>query len=253
MIKIAVCDDSAMEAEFLQELLAGWRPGGGQAAPNVQLFASAEALLQAQNAGAGFELCFVDMILPGMDGAQLARALRQSAAPPLVVFLTASRDYHAEAAGAGAFGYLLKPPRSAVLYPLLDEAAQALRHQQSRPLFALPARGKVVQLPAGDIAAVRAAGGRAHWQLSDGRSIEGPLGAGGLKALCAPLSALPGFFWLGRRCLINLAQVQALEKNAFVLSAQAGGEVLPIPLARRGAAKAAYLRYIGRQNSRGSR
>src|SRR5829696_10194910 len=54
---------------------------------------------------------FLDIGMPGVDGLDLARALRRQAVPPPIVFVTAHDDRAVDAFDLGAVDYLLKPLR----------------------------------------------------------------------------------------------------------------------------------------------
>jgi DNA-binding LytR/AlgR family response regulator len=66
------------------------------------------------------DVVFLDIRMPGLDGLELARVLRQFAAPPAVVFVTAHDDKAVDAFDLGAVDYLLKPLRP-------ERLAEALR------------------------------------------------------------------------------------------------------------------------------
>ncbi|AKU25154.1 LytTR family transcriptional regulator [Massilia sp. NR 4-1] len=69
---------------------------------------SAEAARSALAAG-GIDLVFLDIQMPGASGLALARELCETAAPPLIVFVTAYDRYAIEAFDVHALDYLLKP------------------------------------------------------------------------------------------------------------------------------------------------
>ena len=68
------------------------------------------------------EVVLLDVRMPGMDGLEVARHLRNLSAPPIVIFTTAY-DQHALAAfESHALDYLLKPVRSERLRDALQRA-----------------------------------------------------------------------------------------------------------------------------------
>lgn len=56
-----------------------------------------------------FDAAFLDISMPGLNGMELATVLTQLAAPPVIVFVTASDSHAVAAYGVGAVDYLLKP------------------------------------------------------------------------------------------------------------------------------------------------
>ncbi len=67
--------------------------------------AEARALLSALP----YDLLFLDIEMPGLNGLELARELLASAKPPFIVFVTAYQDYAVQAFEVNALDYLLKP------------------------------------------------------------------------------------------------------------------------------------------------
>lgn len=56
-----------------------------------------------------FDVVFLDVSMPAMDGMELASLLARMADPPVIVFVTAFEEHAASAYGIGAVDYLLKP------------------------------------------------------------------------------------------------------------------------------------------------
>ncbi|MGE5576981.1 MAG: LytR/AlgR family response regulator transcription factor, partial [Syntrophothermus sp.] len=56
-----------------------------------------------------YDLLFLDIEMPGLNGLALARELLASPKPPFIVFVTAYQDYAVEAFEVNAIDYLLKP------------------------------------------------------------------------------------------------------------------------------------------------
>jgi DNA-binding LytR/AlgR family response regulator len=71
------------------------------------------------------DVVFLDIRMPGLDGLELARVLRQFAAPPSIVFVTAHDDKAVHAFDLGAVDYLLKPLRPERLAEALGRVAAA--------------------------------------------------------------------------------------------------------------------------------
>jgi len=71
-----------------------------------------------------YDLVFVDVQMPGMNGLELVQVLRQFAAPPHVVFVTAYEEYAVQAFDLDAVDYLLKPVSKERLVAALRRAAR---------------------------------------------------------------------------------------------------------------------------------
>ncbi len=116
--RILAIDDQLYFRVYLEDLL-------DQEGYEVTTVSSVdEALAQAERGS--FDVILTDLAMPGADGAELVRRLRERASEPAIVVLTGVGDVHVavEAMKVGATDYLLKPIDRAVLAHTLDELLQ---------------------------------------------------------------------------------------------------------------------------------
>lgn len=110
--RVLVADDEALVRSGIAMILAatGDFQVIGEAADGRQALAMARELSP--------DLCLLDVRMPQLSGVEVARALRATPNPPVVVMLTTFPDdeYLVAASHAGAGGYLLKsmPPEQLV-------------------------------------------------------------------------------------------------------------------------------------------
>ena len=124
-LSILLVDDDEALLETVADMLAIKDGLGVQTARDGQ---EALALLQHFQP----DLTLVDIRMPGMNGAELVRAMRARSGTQKIVMLTGS---HAEddirsAFERGADGYLLKPVRANLLYALIDNIANNVPLEQ---------------------------------------------------------------------------------------------------------------------------
>jgi two-component system, sensor histidine kinase and response regulator len=116
-----VVDDSATNRKIVAEYLSsrGARVAGAGSGP-----AALQTLREAVERGDPFELVVIDFHMPGMDGLELATAIRRE--PRLcdvrIVMLTSVGEHRAAAREAGVKHYLTKPVRRARLLEMVAEA-----------------------------------------------------------------------------------------------------------------------------------
>ena len=115
-IGVLIVDDHAMLRKGLRFFLRGF--------DDLELLGEADAAEEAIDLCAKTEpdVVLMDMILPGMDGAEATRAIRQRCPRTQVIALTSfqEEDLIERALAAGAIGYLLKSVNA-------DELAEAIR------------------------------------------------------------------------------------------------------------------------------
>jgi DNA-binding LytR/AlgR family response regulator len=92
---------------------------------------SSEALRRVQQRR--FDVVFTDVLIPGLNGIEMANVLRQFASPPAVVIVTAHDEYAVRAFEVGACDYLLKPVSRVRLGVALGRALERARGQSRQP------------------------------------------------------------------------------------------------------------------------
>jgi two-component system, cell cycle response regulator len=153
-LKILVADDSAISRRLLEKMLE-------RLGYEVELAVDGQQALGALMRADGPRLAVVDWMMPGMDGLEVCRRVRQRTAPYTYVILLTARDRQEDVlAGldAGADDFLTKPfdaielrarlrsgGRVLELQEALFAAVEALRHQATRDaLTGLLNRGLVL-------------------------------------------------------------------------------------------------------------
>lgn len=105
MIKIAVCDDEPVMCQQLKQLLSEFftfenRPF------DISCFANGLSLLASPF---HYDLIFLDIQLPNINGVELAKRLRSQKFDGVLIFVTVLADYMPDAFEVEATDYLLKP------------------------------------------------------------------------------------------------------------------------------------------------
>jgi DNA-binding LytR/AlgR family response regulator len=119
-----VVDDEAPALDELSYLL---RSMPAISAVDVAI-SSSDALRCLQERA--YDIVFLDIRMPSLNGIELANVLGRFAAPPAIVFVTAYEEYAVSAFDVGACDYLLKPVSAARLRMAL---ARALGRPEERP------------------------------------------------------------------------------------------------------------------------
>ena len=122
--KIAVCDDSAADMEYIQTLVREW---AGERCVQVKGFPSAEAFLFQYEEEKDFDILLLDIEMAEMDGVSLARRIRRDNTGVQIVFITGYSDYIADGYDVEALHYLLKPVKKEQFFQVLDRDNDYLR------------------------------------------------------------------------------------------------------------------------------
>lgn len=126
MLAVAVCDDEMVENIGICKKIQGVLEEM-QIPCVIRRFHSGAELLQASEQ---FDIIFLDIIMPGMDGIEVAKVCRERAVGKILIFLSSSRKYIYESYEADAFWYLVKPVDEKKLRHVLQRAIMKDRQEE---------------------------------------------------------------------------------------------------------------------------
>ena len=237
MIRIAICDDEAPTRAYLTSLIRA------QDCPcEVVEYASAGDCLADHR---GIDLLFLDIELnaAGLDGMALARQIREgnSAAQPVIIFVTGYERYVFDAFDVGAFQYLLKPVDEEKFAQVFARAVEQIEAGRVQPQLShaltLQSAGTSRTVPLDSIYYIESSNHKVVLRLKDGkfscyakiRDLEAELG--------------DQFFRVHKGYLVNLAYVEGYSKTELTLT---NGEKLLISKYKYPDFVKAYLRFVKR-------
>ena len=138
-LHVLVVDDNETHRRVLHHQLQSWRVRNESAAAGPEALA---LLRQAQNARDPFHLLVLDLQMPGMDGLELARIVREQpdlAQPHLVLLTSLGSRLDPEALRAhGLSASLLKPVRQSQLFDCLASITGPARPTHETPGASIP-------------------------------------------------------------------------------------------------------------------
>ena len=97
--KVAVCDDEQIFIDRIRQILLDCEIHG---------FTDSRELLQAVESGERYDVIFLDIAMPGLDGIGLAREIRETDEDVILVFVTSRIEFMQTGYEVRAFRYLLK-------------------------------------------------------------------------------------------------------------------------------------------------
>jgi len=140
LLRTLIVDDEMLARSRLRTLLAECRAPGAEVVAEAANGADAQAQLLTVD----LDLVLLDIHMPGIDGIELARSLRQRAGAPAVVFVTAHAAHAVTAFEIEAVDYLTKPVRAERLQQALQKAQRSLRERRG-PLPDVPQEVLLIQ------------------------------------------------------------------------------------------------------------
>ena len=231
---IAIVEDEDDAATTLRDYLGRYATEHDEAF-DVTRFSSG---LEFECTHARFDLIFMDIQIPGVNGMEAAQLLREHDDQTPLVFVTNLAQYAVRGYEVDALDFILKP----VSYPnfrmRMDKAMRHVRRNASRSI-AVGGRDDLRVLAVRDIEYVEVSRHDVSYHLVD---EEEPLVAyGSLKATEAELEGAP-FVRVSNSCLVNMAHIRQVKDGAIRMR---GGGTLWFSRSRKREATATITSYFG--------
>ncbi len=216
MLKIAVCDDEAAELERAAELLKAFFARQQETAANLTLFRSAQSLLGALEEGRDFDLYVLDVIMPGLNGIEVGKAIRRMGRNGAIIYLTTSPDYAVDSYLTQAFFYLLKPVEREQFFDVLEQAVSVLRKRKNEATIVNTPAG-MRSIPLNDILYVERVDRFMRYYLASGETVDSRTIRGSFREAMAALLGDSRFFLCGASFVLGLHHVRSVEKSEVLL------------------------------------
>ena len=118
-MQIAICDDEVSMVQILEEKIKKLLPDAV-----IDKYLSGDELIAS---GSKPDILFLDIQMPGMDGMETAKVLRQDNEDMILIFVTAAEEYVFQAFDVGAFHYLVKPFSDEKLKEVVTKAVHNIK------------------------------------------------------------------------------------------------------------------------------
>lgn len=113
---VAICDDDSACRQWLYEILNEYRTGQ-RVQMDIYKFESAQALLASPRR---FDMIFLDYQMPGLNGMDAARALRQRRLTCSIVFVSSYPNFVLESFEVQPYRFLVKPAEKGQIFDLMN-------------------------------------------------------------------------------------------------------------------------------------
>lgn len=163
-IKIAVVEDEAEQAELLNRYLVKYAGENG-AVFEVKIFSNAVTFLE--NYSADYDIVFMDIKMPYMDGMTAAHKLRELDSKVLLYFITSLTQYAVQGYEVDALNYIIKPVKYEEFALKFKKAMTKLQDKKTLELL-VPVTGGIKKLLPQDIYYVEVRGHYCKYHTTSG-------------------------------------------------------------------------------------
>ena len=235
MIRIALCDDDLPFLQHLHQAAGQWF-ADHQIPFSCTDFSSAKLLLDSLQT-IRFDLFFLDIEMPEMDGMQLAKQIRETLPDSVILFLTSHDEFAPDGYRVQALRYLSKQTWKKYLNEALSAAMAQLEKQESGSL-AVSHYGNLQRIPYREILYIRHIARYCQIVTRAGKTIQDERGIKKLFEIIGDKR----FIFIDRGAFINLDYIQRIENGQAVMT---NNDSLPISRRLLPQVKLAINRYYG--------
>ena len=240
MIKIGFCDDDISTLDELNALLGQYRLERNNDITYTTFQSPLELLTEIEK-GALFDILFLDVIMPGENGINTAKEIREHNDTVKIIFLTSSRDFAVQSYSVGAYFYQIKPIWKESFFKLMDSVIGDCKKSKQHSLI-LRCKNSISRIDLDRLEYCEVMGHTLCFHMNNGTVIES---AGSLDDLCNELMPYKNFLRPHRSFLINMEYVRNISYKAVTMDSLTK---IPIPHGKCSQIKNLYLEYaLGRK------
>lgn len=215
---IAICDDEKQFSDELIQIIENWQKSNNMPI-RYKSFSNASELIDSAKKE-HFTLYILDVLMPGINGIEAAKDIRNFDKTADIIFLTSTTGFAYDSYGVKALEYMLKPVREELLTPILDN----LYTKEQKPLEGLTVKcgSSIVRILFSQLVYVEVKGKHLYFNLADGtvREVYGTL-----KEYEPTLLKKSEFMQVHRSYIVNMLQIEELS-HAYVRTFN--GKLVPV-------------------------
>lgn len=209
MIRIAICEDSKEQQDYLEKLVLSQKINGSI---EIHKFDSGESLIAESDKGLDFSILLLDMKMKELDGIQTAKALRKRNGKSIIIIVTSILEYAVEGYSVDAFDFILKPVDHEKFGEVFRKAIKKIQTDRNKT-YVIETRDKLSIIKLDQILYFESDKKKitVHGKESIFSSNES------ISSVEAKLSD-HGFLRISRYYLVNMQHIEAFNVNEVLLS-----------------------------------
>lgn len=235
MLKIALCDDNKLELDRIESHISQYKTQSKDEM-YFETFLGPVELLAKISSGAFYDLIFLDVLMPVINGIDVAREIFKHNKLTQIIFLTSSREFAADSYSVSALDYIIKPITDESLNRAMDKFFERYKKIKSDELV-IREKSTISRIPLHNLSYVEVLDHHLIYHLSNGYTIRCRQS---LNEIEDALIKNGKFVRTSRSFIVNMDYVLSIEPGNLVME---DGSRVAISRANFKAVSEAYLRY----------
>ena len=238
MMQIALCDDDQTSLNFLEEKIIGYAKEKKMHL-YVDKFNCAKELRKQIEAGEIYQIYFLDMIMPEINGVELAEDIRKKDQKAIIIYLTFFMDYAFYAFRVFAQRYLLKPMKQKEFEEAMDFAVNQMT--EKKKIFSVNTSKGIQRILYDDIEYIESISRTLQISVTRGEMIVSRFLRNSFEDDMEELLKNRNFIQVHKSFIVNVSHVKIYHRNQMVIQKK---KIIPISKSKQTEVKRFYLKYI---------
>ncbi len=237
-MKIAICDDNVPQLQQFENTVQNFIRLKQPAHPvSIHTFTNGRDLFLFTQKYGAFDVVILDIIMPDLNGIELAAKLRAKGDNCRIIFLTSSPEFAVDSYKVKAYYYLLKGSAEAEIPRILNMVLDEIVEENTASVV-IKEKGKWTRVPLSTIQYAESSNHTVYFHLHKSETITC---FANLKDYNELLLADKRFVKCHKSYIVNMQHVKSITGKDFIL-----GENVSVPISRNmySVVKDAYFDYI---------
>ena len=213
-MNIAICDNDPIYRDQVRNIVEHYSATHSAADISLAVFEWAEDLLEAARKQGGYDIYILDILMPGMNGIELGKQLREADFDGKILYLTSSQEYAVSAFAVKAYNYILKPIDEAVLTEALHDAVSFVAAHPRQSLM-VKTRDASIRLSVDNIMYAELVRRNIVYHMAGGKVVESTTIRSGFSEAVQELLRDKRFLLCGTSLLVNLRYITMVDTEAL--------------------------------------